>query len=79
MEAVGVGMTTKEAIHQLVDELPQDRVDLARLLLEDLANAADEDGPLMDDAALASLDRGLADITAGRVKSPEDYEHERGL
>jgi predicted transcriptional regulator len=29
--------------------------------------------------ALASLDRGLADLAAGRVKPLAEYERERGL
>jgi hypothetical protein len=37
-------------------------------LLEDLRSAADIDGPPLDADALASLGRGLADISAGRVK-----------
>jgi len=72
-------MTTKEALHHLIDELPEDRTELARALLEDLRDAADEDGPALDAEALASLDRGLADVAAGRVKPLDQYERERGL
>jgi hypothetical protein len=72
-------MTTKEALHSLVDELPEDQADLARFLLEDLRDAADAGGPPLDDEALASLDRGLADIAAGRVTSLDEYERKRGL
>jgi len=71
-------MTTKQTLHQLVDELPDDRNELARVLLEDLRNAADSGGPPLDEEGLESLDRGLADIAAGRVKSLEDYDRERG-
>ncbi len=72
-------MTTREALHRLVDELPDDRAELARALLQDLRDAADEDGPPLDPEALASLDRGLADVAAGRVKPLAEYERERGL
>lgn len=72
-------MTTKEALHHLVEELPDEQAELARALLEDLRDAADIDGPPLNADALASLDRGLADISAGRVKSLQQYEHERGL
>ena len=41
-------MTTREALHHLVDELPDEKVELARTWLEDLRDAADEDGPLLD-------------------------------
>ena len=63
-------MTIKEILHHLVDELPEDQSELARLLLEDLRDAADADGPPLDGDALASLDRGLADIGAGRRCGP---------
>jgi predicted transcriptional regulator len=71
-------MTTREALHQLVDELPDDKAELARVWLEDLRNAADENGPPLDADALASIDRGLADVATGRVKSLEEYQRERG-
>ncbi|MFN0170896.1 MAG: hypothetical protein ACKV22_31145 [Bryobacteraceae bacterium] len=72
-------MTTREALHQIVDELPDDQAELARVWLEDLRDAADAGGPPLDAAALASLDRGLADIAEGRVKPLNQYERERGL
>ena len=72
-------MTTREALHHLVDELPEEQAELARLWLEDLRHAADEDGLPLDGDALASLDGGLADVAAGRVKPLAEYELERGL
>ncbi len=72
-------MTTKEVLHHLVDELPEDQAEIARVFLEDLRDAADMDGPPLDTQTLASLDRGLADIAAGRVKSLDEYRRERGL
>ncbi len=72
-------ITTGEALHQLVDQLLEDQVDLARNWLEDLRDAADADGPPLDAASLASLDRGLADVAEGRFKPLEQYERERGL
>ena len=72
-------MTTKETLHQLVDELPEDQAELARQWLEDLRHAAADDGPPLDSETLASVDRGLADISAGHVKPLEEYERERGL
>jgi Putative addiction module component len=71
-------MTTKEALHSLVDEPPEDRAELARFLLEDLRGAADDHGPPLDEESLASVDRGIADIAAGRVKSIDEYEREGG-
>ena len=71
-------MATKEELHRLIDELPEDRAELARLILEDLGGAADEDGEPLGSEELASLDRGLADIKEGRVKPLRQYERERG-
>lgn len=72
-------MTTKEALHQLVDELADAQAELARQWLEDLRDAADDDGPPLDSETLASLDRGLDDVLAGRVKTLDDYERARRL
>jgi hypothetical protein len=72
-------MTTREALHQLVDQLPENQVELAHVWLLDLCDAADEDGTPFGQEALASLDRGLADLAAGRVKPLAEYERERGL
>jgi hypothetical protein len=72
-------LTSKESLHQLVDELPEDQTELARVLLEDLRGAADPGGPPLDEEALSSLDRGLADVAARRVKPLDEYKRERGL
>ena len=72
-------MSTRDALHQLVDDLPEEQTELALLYLEDLRHAADEDGPPLDEETLASVDRGLADVAAGRVKSFDQYVRERGL
>ena len=72
-------MTTRGVLHQLVDQLPDDQAELARVWLEDLRDAADADGPPLDAEALASLDRGLADVAEGRFKPLDQYERERGL
>ena len=72
-------MTEKEALHHLVDELPEDQAELARHWLEDLRHAPDDDGPPLEAETLASLDRGLADISAGLVKPLDEYKRERGL
>ena len=66
-------MATKQALHHLVDELPEDKAELACVLLEDLRDAADVGGPPLDAETLASLDRGLADIASGRVKPLDEY------
>ncbi len=74
-------MPTKDALHRLVDELPEDQLKEAHEFLQDLVRGADSkaaDEPL-DSGTRASLERGLDDIRRGRVKSLEQYEKERGL
>lgn len=68
-------MTTREALHSLIDELPDGQAELVRIWLEDLRGATDDDGPPLDTEALASLDRGIADVAAGRVTSLDVYSH----
>ena len=46
---------------------------------EALRGTSDEDGPPLDTDAFSSLDRGIADVAAGRVKSLSEYERERDL
>jgi hypothetical protein len=72
-------MTTREVLHHLVDELADDQAELVRVWLEDLRDATDAGGPPLDAQTLASLDRGVADVAAGRVKSLGQYKRERGL
>ena len=72
-------MTTREALHELIEQLPDEQAEVARTWLEDLRDASDEDGPPLDAGALAALDRGLGDVAAGRVKPLEQYERERNL
>ena len=75
----GPRVTTREALHQLVDQLPENQAELAHAWLLDFRDAADEDGPPFGQDALASLDRGLADLAAGRMKPLAECERERGL
>jgi hypothetical protein len=72
-------MTSRATLHQLVDQLADEQAELARTWLEDLRDASDADGPPLDAASLASLDRGLADVSEGRVTPLDQYERERGL
>ena len=43
MEEIGLGMPTREALRQRVDELPEDQTELAHACLQDLHGAADEE------------------------------------
>lgn len=72
-------MTTKETLHNLIDELPEEQTEIARHWLEDLRDAADLHGAPLDASILDSIDCGLADVAEGRTKSLSMYERERGL
>ena len=72
-------MTTREALRNLIDELPEEQTEIARHWLEDLRNATDADGPPLDAKILDLIDRGLVDVAAGHTKSLSEYERERGL
>ena len=69
-------MTAKEELHGLIDRLADGQ---AQDLLDDLRGVADVDGPPFNEEALASLDRGLADIASNRVISLEDFQREHQL
>lgn len=72
-------MTTRESLHRLIDELPEEQTEIARHWLEDLRDAAGQDGPSLDAQMLDSIDCGMADVATGRTKSFSEYERERGL
>jgi len=72
-------MTTREALHEIIEQLPDEQAEVARTWLEDLRDASDEHGPPLEAETRAALDRGLADVAAGRVKPLEQYERERNL
>ncbi len=72
-------MTVKEELHRLVDQLPENDLLEVREFIEDLRAAEEADEEPLDSETLESLDRGLADIRAGRVKPLEQYEREPGL
>ena len=67
-------VTVKEELHLLIEGLSDEQ---ASDLLEDRRGAADIDGPTLDEEALASLDRGLADVVSNRTIALEDFERER--
>ena len=70
-------MTAKEELHRLVEEMPEQR---ARELLEELRDASPsaDDEPLSEED-IASIERGMEDVRAGRVKPLDQCERERGL
>jgi len=57
----------------MTDRIPEAE---ALALRSDLRNAADADGEPLDAQTLESLDRGLADIAAGRVTPLEEFERD---
>jgi len=72
-------MSTKDILHRIVEELPEAQAELALEWLEDLREANDLEGRPLDEESLASLDRGLDDISTGRMTQLEEYQRKRGL
>jgi hypothetical protein len=72
-------ITTGEELHHITDELPGDQAELARALLDDLRDAADQDGAPLDLETVASPDRGIEDVAQGFVEPLDQYKRERGM
>ena len=83
-------MTTKERIHQLVEDLPESELETAKRVLEALsalpsnpvvealANAPVDDEPVPDAEAQA-IEEGERDIEAGQVVSVDQVRTRLGL
>ena len=73
-------MTVKGELHHLVDELPEQKLtEVCRFIYELGSSDEDADDEPMDPEALASLERGLADIAAGRVISLEEFNRKHPI
>jgi len=63
-------MTAKEELHRLIDRLPDDRLEHAPELLDELGAAElDVDETPLTQAEVDSITRSLQDIKAGRTVS----------
>lgn len=69
-------MTTRERLHQLVDELPEDATAEAYALISDLAQP--DDGQLSKDE-LEALDEADAAIAAGEVRPLSEAREDLGV
>ena len=69
-------VTAKEEHDVLINRLAGEQ---AQGPLDDLRGAADVNGPPLNEEAMASLDRGLADIASNWVVSLEDFERKHPL
>lgn len=67
-------MSVRESVHQLVDALPEERLDDVLDYLADL-NDAEELSP----ETRAAIEEGLEDIRHGRTVTLEEYRRTRGL
>jgi predicted transcriptional regulator len=67
-------MTVRENVHQLVDELPEDRLADA---LDYLAELSDTDE--LSAETQAAIEEGLDDIRNGRTITLDEYRRTRGL
>jgi predicted transcriptional regulator len=68
-------MTVRENVHQVVDQLPEDRLED---VLDYLAELSELDEPLSDES-LAALQEGLEDIRNGRTVPLDEYRRTRDL
>jgi predicted transcriptional regulator len=67
-------MTVRENVHQLVDELPEDRLADA---LDYLAELSDTDE--LSAETQTAIEEGLDDIRNGRTITLDEYRRTRGL
>lgn len=68
-------MTVLEDVHQLIDELPEERLADVRDYIADLRDEDATPGP----ETAAAMEEGLGDIRHGRTISLADYRRTRGL
>ena len=68
-------MTVRENVHQIVDKLPDERLDE---VLDYLAELSEGEEPLSAETR-AALAEGLDDIRNGRTITLEEYRRTRGL
>jgi hypothetical protein len=68
-------MTVRENVHQLVDTLPDERLED---VLDYLAELSEPDEPLSEETR-AAIEEGLNDIRNSRTIALEEYRRTRGL
>jgi hypothetical protein len=68
-------MTVRENVHQIVDKLPEERLEDLLDYLGDLGEA----GEALSAETLAAIEEGLNDIRNGRTITLEEYRRTRGL
>lgn len=67
---------TRQEVHELIDEIPDERLDSVAAILVEIVE--DEDEPLTA-AAIDGLDESAADVAAGRVRPVGQVVEELGL
>lgn len=68
-------MTVRENVHQIIDTLPEDRLEDLLDYLADLGNMEEA----FSASTEAAIEEGLDDIRNGRTVSLEEYRRTRGL
>jgi hypothetical protein len=68
-------MTVRENVHQIVDTLPDERLED---VLDYLAELSEPDEPLSAETR-AAIEEGLDDIRNGRTIALDEYRRTRGL
>ncbi len=71
---MNTALTVRESVHQLVDALPEERLEDALNFLERL-----EDDDTLTPEEEAAVEEGLEDIRQGRTVTLEEFERQRGL
>jgi hypothetical protein len=71
-------MAAKEDLHALIDALPEDRVETARRLLQQL-RSGDGEVDLLSAEELAEIDQAREAVKAGEWFSLEQIKRENGL
>lgn len=66
---------TRQEVHELIDEIPDERLDSVAAILVEIV---EDDEPLTS-ADVAGLDESAADVVAGRVRPMRQIVEELGL
>lgn len=72
-------MSGKEALHRLVDDLPESQWEAARQVLEDLRKGEPVDEDSLTPEEIAEIEKAREAVRRGEYITLEDYERERGL
>jgi len=70
----GIGMTTREELHKLIDTLADEQIAEVRQYIYELRGEES-----LSEETLAAVREGLDDIQSGRVMDAQEYRRTRGV